>query len=125
MPRSVLASAIVASLFAAAAATLPNRVLAFDTDNTTADAIPGTATSAQEPDEKLQLTTPNDPLQELKSDESSGAPSSSGSTLQLGGATLQITGGTGPMLGLQSGTPMGPVIDNSNPADNRSLIPTP
>ena len=109
---------------AAAAVALPNQVLAFDMDNATPDTIPGTTTPSQ-PDEKLQLTAPNDPLQLLKSDDSSDAPTSSGTTLQLGGATLQITGGTGPILGLQSGTPMGPVIDSSNPADSRSLIPRP
>jgi hypothetical protein len=123
--RFVRTSAITACLLAAAAVTLPNQVLAFDMDNTAPDTIPATTTPSQDPDEKLQLTAPNDPLQ-LKSDDSSGAPSSSGTTLQLGGgATLQITGGTTPMLGLQSGAPMGPIIDNSNPADNRSLIPSP
>lgn len=126
MPRFVRTSAIAASLLVAAAVTLPNQVLAFDMDNTTPDTFPGSTTSSQDPDEKLQLTAPNDPLQLLKSDDSSDAPTSSRTTLQLGeGATLQITGGTGPMLDLQSGTPMGPAIDTSNPANNRSLIPSP
>jgi hypothetical protein len=126
MPRVAIASAIGASLLAAAAVTLPNQVLAFDMENTTPDTIPGTTAPLQDPDEKLQLTAPSDSLQLLKSDDSSDAPTSSGTTLQLApGTTLQITGGAGPTLGLQSGVPMGPVIDTSNPANNRSLIPSP
>jgi len=125
MPRVAIGlSAMVALLLVTAAVTLPTQVLAFDTDNTAPDAITPTTPPAQDPDEKLQLTAPNDPLQ-LKTDDGSEGTTSGTTTLQLGGATLQISGGTGPALGLQSGTPMGPTIDTTNPADNQKLIPSP
>ena len=126
MQRVLLASAIGASLLGAAAVTLPNQVLAFDMENTTPDTIPGTATPYQDPDEKLQLTAPNESLQMTKGDDSSGASTSSGTAFQLApGTTLQIGGGTGPTLGLELGIPMGPAVDSSNPADNQKLIPSP
>jgi hypothetical protein len=133
MPRIALGlSAMGASLLAAAVVILPTQGMAFDVQNATVDTgnatakVPSGSTQFQGPDEKL-LTAPSSDgsLQFLKSDSSDGQ-SSSGTSLQLApGTTLAITGGTGPTLGLQSGAPMGPVIDHSNPADNRSLIPAP
>ena len=127
MPRIALGlSTIGASLLAAAAvALLHTQAMAFDMENG-AVTVPGDSTQFQDPDELL-LTAPssNGSLQ-LQKDDSSDGQTSSGSSLQLApGTTLQITSGTGPILGLQSGAPMGPVIDRSNPADNRSLIPSP
>jgi len=127
MPRIALGlSTIGASLLAAAAvALLHTQAMAFDMENG-AVTVPGGSTQFQDPDELL-LTAPssNGSLQ-LQKDDSSDGQTSSGSSLQLApGTTLQITSGTGPILGLQSGAPMGPVIDRSNPADNRSLIPSP
>jgi len=127
MPRIALGiSAIGASLLAAAAVT-PNQGMAFDMENA-AVTLPGDATKFQDPDENLLAApTNNGSLPFLKNDASDTSNlQPSGSTLQLApGTTVTITGGTGPALGLQSGTPMGPVIDRSNPADNRSLIPSP
>jgi len=124
MPR--IALGLGASLLAAAAvALLHTQAMAFDMENG-AVTVPGGSTQFQDPDELL-LTAPssNGSLQ-LQKDDSSDGQTSSGSSLQLApGTTLQITSGTGPILGLQSGAPMGPVIDRSNPADNRSLIPSP
>ena len=128
MPRVALGIlAIGTSLLAAAAVTLlPNQGMAFEMEKT-ADTVPGGSTKFQDPDENLLAAPTNNGslplLKDNTSDSSNFQPS--GSTLQLGGTTLTITGGTGPALGLQSGTPMGPVIDRSNPADNRSLIPSP
>ena len=124
MPR--IALGLGASLLAAAAvALLHTQAMAFDMENG-AVTVPGGSTQFQDPDELL-LTAPssNGSLQ-LQKDDSSDGQTSSGSSLQLApGTTLQITSGTGPILGLQSAAPMGPVIDRSNPADNRSLIPSP
>jgi len=129
MPRIALGiSAIGISLLAAAALTaLPNRGMAFEME-TAADTVPGGSTKFQDPDENLLAApTSNGSLPLLKDDTSDSSNfRPSGSTLQLApGTTVTITGGTGPALGLQSGAPMGPVIDRSNPADNRSLIPSP
>jgi len=129
MPRIALGiSAIGASLLASAAVTLlPNQGMAFDMENA-AVTVPGGSTKFQDPDENLLAApTNNGSLPLLKDDTSDGSNlQSSGSTLQLAPeTTLTITGGTGPALGLQSGAPMGPTIDRSNPADNRSLIPSP
>ncbi len=133
MPHIVLGtSAIAASLLAATALTvLPNEGMAFDLQNATVDTgnptvKPNDGTQLQDPDEKLTAPSNNGSLPLLTNDSSDSQSSSPGTTLQLGsGATLQIMGGTGPTLGLQSGAPMGPVIDTNNPADNRSLIPSP
>ena len=129
MPRIALGiSAIGASLLASAAVTLlPNQGMAFDMENA-AVTVPGGSTKFQDPDENLLAApTNNGSLPLLKDHTSDGSNlQSSGSTLQLAPeTTLTITGGTGPALGLQSGAPMGPTIDRSNPADNRSLIPSP
>jgi hypothetical protein len=129
MPRIAFGiSAIGTSLLAAAAVTiLPNQGMAFDIDNA-AVTVPGGSTKFQDPDENLLAApTNNGSLPLLKDDTSdSSNVQPSGSTLQLApGTTVTITGGTGPALGLQSGAPMGPAIDRSNPADNRSLIPSP
>jgi hypothetical protein len=122
-------SAIGTSLLAAAAVTiLPSQGMAFDMENAAAITVPGSSTKFQDPDENLLAAPTNDGslplLKDDTSDNSSVQPS--GSTLQLApGTTVTITGGTGPALGIQSGAPMGPTIDRSNPADNRSLIPSP
>ena len=122
MPRIPLG--ISAALFIATAmAIVPSEGMAFDMENAAAT-VPG-GTQFQDPDEDLLVAPGSLPLlKDDTSDSSNFQPS--GSTLQLTpGTTLSITGGTGPALGLQSGTLMGPVIDRSNPADNRSLIPSP
>jgi hypothetical protein len=129
MPRIALGlSAIGASLLAAAAMTiLPNQVVAFDMENAAVTG-PGGSTKFQDPDKNLLAAPTNNGSLPLLKDDSSDSSNfqPSGSSLQLApGTTLTITGGTGPALGLQSGAPMGPVIDPSNPADNRSLIPAP
>ena len=128
MPRIALGlSAIGASLLAAAAMTiLPNQVVAFDLENA-AVTVPGGSTKFQDPDENLLAAPTNNGSLPLLKDDTSDNAQTSGSTLQLvPGTTLQIMGGSGPSsLGLQSGVPMGPIIDRSNPADNQSLIPSP
>jgi|RhiMethySRZTD1v2_1073278.scaffolds.fasta_scaffold36291_8 hypothetical protein len=128
MPRIALGiSAIGASLLASAAVTLlPNQGMAFEMEKT-ADTLPG-STKFQDPDENLLAAPTNNGSLPLLKDDASDSSNiqPSGSTLQLApGTTVTITGGAGPALGLQSGTPMGPVVDPSNPADNRSLIPAP
>jgi hypothetical protein len=129
MPRIALGiSAIVASLLASAAVTLlTNQGMAFEMDKT-ADTLPGGSTKFQDPDENLLAAPTNNGSLPLVKDDTSDSSNiqPSGSTLQLApGTTVTITGGAGPALGLQPGTPMGPVVDPSNPADNRSLIPAP
>src|SRR5262249_436523 len=129
MPRIALGiSAIGMSLLATAALTaLPNRSMAFEMEKP-ADTVPGGSTKFQDPDENLLGPPTNTASFPPRKGDPSGSSSfqPSGSTLKLApGTTVTITGGTGPALGLQSGAPMGPVIDRSNPADNRSLIPTP
>jgi hypothetical protein len=129
MPRIALGlSAIGASLLAAAAMTiLPNQAVAFDMENA-AVTVPGGSTKFQDPDEDLLAAPTNNGSLPLLKDDTSDTSNfqPAGRSLKLApGTTLTITGGTGPALGLQSGAPMGPVIDSSNPADNRSLIPAP
>jgi hypothetical protein len=129
MPRVALGIlAIGTSLLAAAAVTLlPNQGMAFEMEKT-ADTVPGGSTKFQDPDENLLAAPTNNGSLPLLKDDTSDSSNfqPSGNSLQLTpGTTLTITGGTGPALGLQSGAPMGPVIDRSNPADNRSLIPSP
>ena len=130
MPRIAFGiSAIGMSLLAAAALTaLPNRGMAFELENKTADTVPGGSTKFQDPDENLLAAPTNSSSLPLLKDNNSDSSNlqTSGSTLQLApGTTVTITGGTGPVLDLQSGGPIGPVIDHTNPADNRSLIPSP
>jgi hypothetical protein len=122
MPHIPLGISAIAALFIATAI-VPSEGMAFDLENAAAT-VPG-GTQFQDPDENLLVAPGSLPLvKDDTSDSSNFQPS--GSTLQLTpGTTLSITGGTGPALGLQSGAPMGPVIDRSNPADNRSLIPSP
>ena len=124
-------AAISASLFICAAATVqPNRVMAFEMQ-TGAVTVPGGSTQFQDPDEKplpAPLTLPK-----LEGDGTTSMASGSdlqstpGTGLQLTpGLSLQITGGSGPYIpGLQSGLPVAPMIDRSNPADSRTLIPAP
>ena len=102
---------------------VPGQVLAFEMENA-ATTVPS-GTSFQDPDEKLLAAPPSDNSLQLKTD-SSDPQTSSGTSLQLApGTTLQITGGSGPSVDLQSGLPFGPTVDTSNPADNRNLIPSP
>jgi hypothetical protein len=115
----------------AAAMVLPNNVMAFDME-TGAVTVPGGSTQFQDPDEKplpAPLTLPQLKLEGDGTSMASGTDSQSTSStgLQLTpGLSLQITGGSGPYIpGLQSGLPMAPMIDHSNPADNRVLIPAP
>jgi hypothetical protein len=133
MQRLALGLALIsASLFAcAAAALLPSRVMAFELD-TGAVTVPGGSTQFQAPDEKplpAPLTLPKLEEDGTTSQMTSGTSlqSTPGTGVQLTpGMSLQITGGSGPYIpGLQPGLQMAPMIDRSNPADNRSLIPAP
>jgi predicted PurR-regulated permease PerM len=128
MPRiAVVLSTIGAFLLAVAVvAVLTSQVMAFETENAAAT-VPGGTTQFQDPDENLLMAPTNNETLPLLKDDTSDNAQTSGSTLQLApGTTLQIMGGSGPSsLGLQSGVPMGPIIDRSNPADNQSLIPSP
>jgi hypothetical protein len=115
----------------AAVTALPSRVVAFELQ-TGAVTVPGGSTQFQDPDEK-----PLPPPLILPKLEEDGTSSqmASGTNLQstpaaglqlTPGMSLQVTAGSGPSIpGLQSGLPMAPLIDRTNPADNRSLIPAP
>ena len=127
MQRLTLGLALTsACLFACAVAALrPSPVMAFETEPG-AVTVPGGTTQFQDPDEKPLPA----PLSSLKLEEDGTnlqmAPgtSSPGTSLQLApGTSLQITAGPG--SGLQPGLQMAPMIDSSNPADDRTLIPTP
>ena len=127
MQRLTLGLALTsACLFACAvAALLPSPVMAFEREPG-AVTVPGATTQFQDPDEKPLPA----PLSSLKLEEDGTnlqmAPgtSSPGTSLQLApGTSLQITAGPG--SGLQPGLQMAPMIDSSNPADDRTLIPTP
>ena len=118
-------SAIRASLLAFAAATvLPSGVMAFETESG-AVTVPGGSTQFQDRDEK-PLLAPLTSLQ-LSKDDGTNPQTASGTGLQLTpGLSLQVTGGSGPYVpGLQPGLQMAPIIDSSNPADDRALIPRP
>ena len=123
-------AAISASLFICAAATvLPNRVMAFDME-TGAVTVPGGSTQFQDPDEKPLPAPLTLPQLKLEGDGTMASGTDLQSTPATGlstpGLSLQITGGSGPYIpGLQSGLPMAPMIDRSNPADSRTLIPAP
>jgi hypothetical protein len=113
----------------AAAVVLPSGAMAFDME-TGAVTVPGGSTQFQDPDEKplpAPLTLPK--LDNRTTSMASGTDlqSTPGTGLQLTpGLSLQITGGSGPYIpGLQPRLQMAPMIDHSNPADNRSLIPAP
>ena len=109
---------------------LPSRVMAFDME-TGAVTVPGASTQFQDPDEKplpAPLTLPG--LEENGTTSmASGTDlqSTSGTGLQVApGLSLQITGGSGPYIpAFQPGLQMAPMMDHSNPADDRSLIPAP
>ena len=123
-------AAISASLFICAAATvLPNRVMAFEMQ-TGAVTVPGGSTQFQDPDEKPLPAPLTLPQLKLEGDGTMASGTDLQSTPTTGlstpGLSLQITGGSGPYIpGLQSGLPMAPMIDRSNPADTRTLIPAP
>ena len=114
----------------AVAVVLPGHVMAFEMEPG-AVTVPGGSTQFQDPDEK-SLTAPPTPLK-LEDDGSTSMAlgtdpqSAPGTGLQLApGMGLQITGGSGPLTpGLQLGFQMAPTFDHSNPADDKSLIPTP
>jgi hypothetical protein len=133
MRRLAVALAVISAslLICAGAAVLPNRVMAFEMQ-TGAVTVPGGSTQFQDPDEKpllAPLTLPKLEEDGTTSQVASGTSlqSTPGTGLQLTpGLSLQVTGGSGPYIpGLQSGLPMAPMIDRSNPADNRTLIPAP
>ena len=131
MQRVALGLIATSAFFAfAAAMVLPSRVMAFDME-TGAVTVPGASTQFQDPDEKplpAPLTLPK-----LEGDGTtsmalgSDLQSTPGTGLQVApGLSLQITGGSGPYIpGLQPGLQMAPMMDHSNPADDRSLIPAP
>jgi hypothetical protein len=127
MQRLALGLALTsASLFACAAATLlPSRVMAFETEPG-AVTVPGGTTQFQDPDEKPLPAPLSSPKLEEDGTNLQMAPgtSSPGASLQLApGTSLQITAGPG--AGLQPGLQMAPMIDSGNPADDRTLIPSP
>src|SRR6516165_7419623 len=114
----------------AAAMVLPSRVMAFDME-TGAVTVPGASTQFQDPDEKplpAPLSLPgleeNGTTSMVSGKDLQSTP---GTGLQVApGLSLQITGGSGPYIpGLQPGLQMAPVMDHSNPADDRNLIPAP
>lgn len=114
----------------ALAMVLPSRVIAFDME-TGAVTVPGASTSFLDPDEKplpAPLTIPKlgeDGTTSMVS--GMDLQSTTGAGLQVApGLSLQITGGSGPYIpGLQPELQMAPMMDHSNPADDRSLIPAP
>ena len=123
MQRLALSLALIsASLSACVAATaLPSRAIAFEAETGT---VTGGSTQFQDLDEKplpAPLTSPH-----LDAD-GANLQTAPGTGLQLTpGLSLQITGGSGPDIpGLQSGLQMAPMIDRSNPANDRTLIPAP
>jgi hypothetical protein len=123
-------AAISAFLFICPAVTvLPNRVMAFEMQ-TGAVTVPGGSTQFQDPDEKPLPAPLTLPQLKLEGDGTMASGTDLQSTPATGlstpGLSLQITGGSGPYIpGLQSGLPMAPMIDRSNPADSRTLIPAP
>ena len=127
MQRLALGLALTtASLFACAAVTLvPSRVLAFETEPGVVS-VPGATTQFQDPDEKPLPAPLSSPKLAEDGTNLQMAPgtNSPGASLQLApGTSLQITAGPG--LGLQPGLEMAPTIDGGNPADDRTLIPSP
>ena len=127
MQRLALGLALTsASLFACAAVTLvPSRVLAFETEPSVVS-VPGGTTQFQDTDEKPLPAPLSSPKLEEDGTNLQIAPgmNSPGASLQLApGTSLQITAGPG--LGLQPGLEMAPTIDRGNPADDRTLIPSP
>jgi len=123
MQRLALSLALIsASLPACVAATaLPSRAIAFETETGT---VTGGSTQFQDLDEKplpAPLTSPH------LDEDGANLQTAPGTGLQLApGLSLQITGGSGPYVpGLQSGLQMAPMIDRSNPANDRTLIPAP
>jgi hypothetical protein len=127
MQRLALGLALTsASLFACAAATLlPSRVMAFETEPG-AVTVPGGTTQFQDPDEKPLPAPLSSPKIEEDGTNLQMAPGTSSprASLQLApGTSLQITAGPG--AGLQPGLQMAPMIDSGNPADDRTLIPSP
>ena len=113
---------ISASLPACVAATaLPSRAIAFEAET---GAVSGGNTQFQDLDEKplpAPLTSPH-----LDADGANlqTAPGTTAPGLTPG-LSLQVTGGSGPYIpGLQPGLQMAPTID-SNPANDRALIPAP
>jgi hypothetical protein len=123
MQRLALGLALTsASLFACAATTLlPSRVLAFETEPG-AITVLGGATQFQDPDEKSLPAPLSSPKLEEDGTNLQMAPetSSPGASLQLApGTSLQRTAGQ------EAGLQMAPTIDSGNPADDRTLIPSP
>jgi hypothetical protein len=122
MRRLALSLALIsASLPACVAATaLPNRAIAFEAETGT---VTGSSTQFQDMDEKplpAPLTSPH-----LDAD-GANLQTAPGTGLQLApGLSLQVMGGSGPYSpDLRSGLQMAPTID-SNPANDRTLIPAP
>jgi hypothetical protein len=131
MQRLALSLALIsASLSACIAATaLPSRAIAFEAETGT---VTGGSTQFQDLDEKplpAPLTSPHLDADgaNLQTAPGTGLQTTPGTGLQLTpGLSLQITGGSGPDIpGLQSGLQMAPMMDRSNPANDRTLIPAP
>jgi hypothetical protein len=100
----------------------PSSVMAFDLD-TNAAATPDSTTRFEDPDE-APLPAPL-PSAHLQDDGTSvqGAPATG---LQIApGTSLQITTGSGSQISPVMGLQMSPTVEDSNPADNRALIPRP
>ena len=127
MQRLALGLALTsASLFACAvAALLPGPAMAFETESGVVT-VPGGSTQFQDPDEQPLPAPLSSPKLGEGGTNLQMAPgtSSAGTSLQLApGTSLQITAGPG--TGLQPGFQVAPVINSANPADDRTLIPSP
>jgi hypothetical protein len=97
----------------------PSSVMAFDLD-TNAVTTPDSTTQFKDPDEApLPAPLPSAHLQ----DDGTSAPATG---LQIApGTSLQITTGSGSQISPVTGLQMSPTDEDSNPADNRALIPRP
>ena len=126
MQRLALSLALISASLPALATALPSRAIAFEAETGT---VTGGSTQFQDLDEKplpAPLTSPHLDADGANLQTAPGA-TAPGTGLQLApGLSLQVTGGSGPYIpGLQSGLPMAPMMDRSNPANDRTLIPAP
>ena len=112
MQRLALSLALISLPACVAATALPSRAIAFETETGT---VTGGSTQFQDLDEKplpAPLTSPH------LDEDGANLQTAPGAGLQLTpGLSLQMTGG--------SGLQMAPMMDRSNPANDRTLIPAP
>jgi hypothetical protein len=116
MRRLALSLTLISTALLAGGAmvALPGRTMAFELESG-AVTLPGGSTQFDDPDGRpLPAPLPSAHLDE----DGASLPTAPGRTLQLApGTTLQIGRG----IGLQ----MAPTTERSNPADDRTLIPSP